>query len=63
MFWSLWEFYLANIGRREISSIRKGDNITAISVVAIYVVALYPGLPMFFNVYKKNQEGLVDLMM
>ena len=26
-------------------------------------VASYPGVPMFFNVCKKNQEGLVDLVM
>ena len=26
-------------------------------------VASYPGLPMFFNIRKKYQEGLVDLVM
>ena len=24
------------------------------------LVASYPGLPMFFNIHKKNQEGLAD---
>ena len=24
-------------------------------------LALFPGLPMFFNVHEKNQEGLVDV--
>ena len=24
------------------------------------LLASYPGLPMFFNVHEKNQEGLVD---
>ena len=28
-----------------------------------FVLALYPGLPMYFNVREKNQEGLVDLVM
>ena len=27
------------------------------------LLALYPGLPMFFNVCEKNQEGLVNLVM
>ena len=25
-----------------------------------FILASYPGLPMFFNIHEKNQEGLVD---
>ena len=30
---------------------------------SVLIVALYPGLPMFFNIREKNREGLVDLVM